>query len=159
MEWRGRFGRRVAPSSITGLRSRAFSLLQAWGCTTFPSTPDIKSGLHHGAQARELHTDVFVGTPYCPIWSRYSALRCIPFEIATESQHYRLQVKSKWAERQESFTGLSERQLEPKVAKIKFDGLQLVFGGKDPAYHITIGKTFSWCKSASHHWPPWNSMV
>lgn len=38
-----------------------------------------------------------------------------------------LQLKSKRSEKQESFTGPAERQIEPKVAKIKFDGLQLVF--------------------------------
>lgn len=35
-----------------------------------------------------------------------------------------LQLKSKRREKQESFTGLAERQTEHKVAKIKFDGLQ-----------------------------------
>lgn len=150
MKWRGQFGRQAAPSSITGPaaephpgRSRAFSLLQAWGYTAFLNIPDIKSGLHHGTQARELHTDVYAGTPYCPIWSGYSALHCVLFEITIESQHYTLRLKCKRSEKQESFTGLSERQIEPKVAKIKSDGLQLVFGGKDPAYHTTLGKNFS----------------
>jgi len=163
-KWRGQFGRRAAPSSITGsprpARSWTFSPLQAQGFSVaFLSAPDIKSGLHHRTQKSELCTDVYTGTPYCPIWSRYSALHCTHFEIAIESQHYMLQLKSKWSEKQESFTGLSERQPEPRVDKIKFDGLQLVFGGKNPAYHTTIGKNFSWCKSVSHHWPPWNSMV
>lgn len=73
-----------------------------------------------------MHTDVKAGTPHCPVRSGYSTAPHTWFETTTESQHYVLQLKSKRSEKQESFTGLAERQIEPKVAKIKFDGLQLV---------------------------------